>query len=1131
MFDLTTGVVIASNEAASAASIQFVIEIAVCATIVLTVAWLATRYGQGWSAAIRHRIWCLSFFGLLILPIAILFLHPMKIPLLPPTQISKSIDAEVSEVDSQAGFFHSETRDFPINLRNTIEPQIESPNQEELTEISETAPAKTELKNATTPVSVLPGLTANVKKAGNPIVVWLIAIWGTGFAVVVAPVLYYAVANRRRFNSAKPIGNQDWLKIKSELCSGLAIRQSVQLVELPDAVVPMTCGIFKSTIAIPLRDIDCSESKIRSVLVHELAHIRRQDVLTQVAARIVCALYWFHPLAWLGLARMRFEREMACDDLVVSLGAKPADYALQLVQFARRCKESSNCLEAAMAASTSKLECRITSLVDTSRSPRLPMTDTIARLLVLSMILIIVALATIRVGHRSNAMPLANLEGPNGAIAATSPTITSGETANGEIGESKVGGIVTDTSGNPVAEANVSLVYTKIRRKWYTSTHEVVAQARTDTKGAFEISVPPSVVENLGDHKTFSGNLFVAATSDGLIADWQKAYDDFYGWSKENIKLRLEKDCLPIHGRLIDQNGNPVANATVTTLEISEPPADADLEKWHELAKHNPVQKPGEMLPSDGNAIHHYPMDKFARTFGFPGLHQTTKTNGNGEFVFENVGKDRLALLEISGKGIAKTQVRAIVRKQESVPCPTTDPRCSPKVYFGADFEIAVQPSQDIFGVVKDKDTNQPISGVKISVRSFGYGNLSFGGEFATSTTNEDGKYKITGIPRPGVDATETTIDITPSQGTAYLARTFVRIPKAADIGPVESNFKLKKAVWATGKLVNADTGEPVSGWLNYHPSLENENAKQYANFKRDMFMLNPNAEGTWPTDANGNFRIPVIQGKGLITALADKPMLFEAAYSDDELKLVRGLGLANREFAPEFYQFVMADAINSAKLVNVEDKGASDITIRMLPESVRNVKVRDVDGNPVEDARCVGVYSRSLLAPQLSFKSSPKLPGDEASIYGLNDSGERLVIFQHSDLNIAKAIVLTPDGTEDVTLEPCGTIRGKITGLEDVAGKRPVVKVAIPASACPKGRNDLYHEGYRIDSVEVQPDGSFEATGIIPGVEYQISIGAAVRKVSKDREQVEDLGEIEFVSPAKKKAHKMMDLPLLPSK
>ena len=135
----------------------------------------------------------MSFFGLLILPIAILFLHPLKIPLLPPTQISKSIDAEVSEVDSQAGFFHSETRDFPINLRNTIEPQIESPNQEELTEISETTPAKTELKNATTPVSVLPGLTANDKKAGNPIVVWLIAIWGTGFAVVVAPVLYLSL--------------------------------------------------------------------------------------------------------------------------------------------------------------------------------------------------------------------------------------------------------------------------------------------------------------------------------------------------------------------------------------------------------------------------------------------------------------------------------------------------------------------------------------------------------------------------------------------------------------------------------------------------------------------------------------------------------------------------------------------------------------------------------------------------------------------------------------------------------------------------------------------------------------------------------------------------------------------------
>ena len=752
----------------------------------------------------------------------------MELPLLPPTQTARSIDAEISEVDSQAGFFLPETREFPINL------QIDSPNQEELTQIAETTPAQTELASAATRVSVLPNEpTVKVKTASNPLVVWLLAIWGTGFAIVVAPVLYYAMGNRRRFNSAKPINNQDWLKLQSDLCSELAIRQSVQLVELPDAVVPVTCGVFNPTIAIPHRDINCSKSEMRSVLIHELAHIRRRDVLAQVAARIVCALYWFHPLAWLGLARMRFEREIACDDLVVSAGAKPAEYALQLVQFARRFRRPSNCLEAAMAASTSKLECRITTLLDAARS-RLPMTGTVARLLVLSMILVIVALATIRVGHRSNAWPLANLENANVALAATSAT-----------GESKVDGIVTDSSDNPVAEANVSLVFTKTLRKWYTSTHEVVAQTKTDAHGAFEILVPPSVIENLGDHKSFGGDLSVVATSDGLIPAWQKAYD-FYGWSNENIQLRLEKECLPIHGRLIDQDGNPVANATVTTVEISEPSADADLDEWYELAKHNPSMHPGETLPRDRNATHHYPREKFARTIGFPGLHQTTKTNENGEFTLENIGKDRLALLEISGAEIAKTRVNTIVRKQEAVPYSTVDPRCSPKVYFGADFEIAIQPSQAIYGVVKDKDTNQPISGVKISVRSFGYGNLSFGGEFATSTTDNDGKYRIAGIPRPGVDATETTIEISPPLGVPYFAQTRVRIPKVADIGPVESNFKLKKGNWATGKLVNAKTGEPVSSWLNYYPSLENEHAKEYANFKRNMFVLNPNAEGTF---------------------------------------------------------------------------------------------------------------------------------------------------------------------------------------------------------------------------------------------------------------------------------------------
>ena len=84
----------------------------------------------------------------------------------------------------------------------------------------------------------------------------------------------------------------------------------------------MTWGILRPTLLLPgCRRV--AGRRARLVLLHELAHIRRWDFLTQSLGRLACALYWFNPLAWLALAQARAEQERACDDCVLNSGSIP----------------------------------------------------------------------------------------------------------------------------------------------------------------------------------------------------------------------------------------------------------------------------------------------------------------------------------------------------------------------------------------------------------------------------------------------------------------------------------------------------------------------------------------------------------------------------------------------------------------------------------------------------------------------------------------------------------------------------------------------------------------------------------------------------------------------------------------
>src|SRR6185436_4274758 len=104
------------------------------------------------------------------------------------------------------------------------------------------------------------------------------------------------------------------------------------------------------------------------VLLHELAHVRRQDWITQLVSQVALALQWFQPLAWVAARRLREEAEVAADDIVVAAGVVPSTYASHLLAIVVG-RQVARPAPLAVAMGTSRLERRLRRLLAPGRRP------------------------------------------------------------------------------------------------------------------------------------------------------------------------------------------------------------------------------------------------------------------------------------------------------------------------------------------------------------------------------------------------------------------------------------------------------------------------------------------------------------------------------------------------------------------------------------------------------------------------------------------------------------------------------------------------------------------------------------------------------------------------------------------
>lgn len=163
---------------------------------------------------------------------------------------------------------------------------------------------------------------------------WLAIAWAAGAVLVATRIARGTRASRRLARTADATVPAAWSTAQREAAASLGLTRRVPLLRSDAISSPIVTGV-RPRVLLPAAADAWSPERLRAVLLHELGHVRRRDTAVQLLAQLACALYWWNPLAWLAAARLRVEREHACDDLVLAAGVRPSSYAAELLAVAR----------------------------------------------------------------------------------------------------------------------------------------------------------------------------------------------------------------------------------------------------------------------------------------------------------------------------------------------------------------------------------------------------------------------------------------------------------------------------------------------------------------------------------------------------------------------------------------------------------------------------------------------------------------------------------------------------------------------------------------------------------------------------------------------------------------------------
>ncbi len=399
-------------------------------TVLLLVAGAVCLALRRDSAATRHLVWATAVLLLLAMPLLSILLPHWRVL---PSWLQAGLGVERTrhsspELVTRARHTAEVPRPFPFPADHAGDPKQGVQPPSAVLPKSEVPPALTD----ETDVSTGPALLAAM--ADQPVslltIAWLVGCGLVLLRLVIAALVLRKSASRCRVlaplpeggaahPSDSPSGDRTLLAAMEAAALRLGMKRSVQLLLDPRPSIPVVWGLLRPRLRLPAEAAIWSVEQQQSVLLHELAHIRRHDLVVLTMTQFAFALNWFNPLMWLAAWRLHVEREYACDDLVLGAGVRPSAYAGNLVELVSRLRPAGWTRTCGLAmARKSSLECRLAAVLSGHINRR-----GLTRLLITA-VPVVGALIAIPVAmlHATdptpNAVPVAGADNPDKAAPA-----------------------------------------------------------------------------------------------------------------------------------------------------------------------------------------------------------------------------------------------------------------------------------------------------------------------------------------------------------------------------------------------------------------------------------------------------------------------------------------------------------------------------------------------------------------------------------------------------------------------------------------------------------------------------------------------------------------------------------------